>query len=158
MMSMQLDDQVADDDFQLDGFVPYLLNRITNRLNKNLTDALRAVDLTVPQWRVLGVLHAGRGGSLNEISTYAVIDQSTLSRTIDRMEEAGLVGRRRRVSDGRVVGVLLTEKGQDLFARIWPIAEEQYLNAMQGIDEEEARAFVRTLRRILENVRETPFA
>lgn len=158
MMSMQLDDQVADDDFQLDGFVPYLLNRITNRLNKNLTDALRAVDLTVPQWRVLGVLQAGRGGSLNEISTYAVIDQSTLSRTIDRMEEAGLVGRRRRVSDGRVVGVLLTEKGQDLFARIWPIAEEQYLNAMQGIDEEEARAFVRTLRRILENVRETPFA
>lgn len=158
MMSVQLDDQVADDDFQLDGFVPYLLNRITNRLNKNLTDALRDANLTVPQWRVLAVLHAGRGRSLNELSTYSVIDQSTLSRTIDRMEEAGLVGRQRRVSDGRVVGVLLTDEGRALFGRIWPIAEEQCLTALQGIDEDEARAFVRTLRRILENVRETPFA
>ncbi len=145
-------------EFELDGFVPYLFNRIVNRMNRNLTEALREADLTVPEWRVLAVLQAGRGHSLGELATYTVIEQSTLSRTVDRMQAAGLVRRQSRPGDGRIVDVQLTEAGRRVFARIWPIAEAQCRAAMRDVGEDEARAFVGTLRKILANVRETPFA
>lgn len=145
-------------DFELDGFVPYLFNRIVNRMNRNLTEALRAAGLTVPDWRVLAVLRAGRGHSLGELATYTVIEQSTLSRIIDRLQAAGLVVRRSRPGDGRIVDVALTGAGRRLFERIWPIAEAQCRTALRGIGEDEARAFVGTLRKMLANVRETPFA
>lgn len=144
--------------FELDGFVPYLFNRIVNRMNRSLTEALRDADLAVPDWRVLAVLRAGRGRSLGELATYTVIEQSTLSRTIDRMQAAGLVIRQSRPGDGRIVDVRLTEAGRRVFERIWPIAEAQCRAALGGIDGDEAQAFVGTLRKVLANVRETPFA
>ena len=99
--------------FALDAFIPYLMNRITNRWNRNLAGAMRAAGITTPQWRVLAVLVAGDGRSLTELAVYTVIDQSTLSRTVDRMEEGGLVRRRVRADDGRYTEIHLELKDEN---------------------------------------------
>lgn len=151
-------DDVARDDFALDSFAPYLLNRITHRMNASLLKALREMKLTVPQWRVLAVLWAKDGRSLNELAVYTVIDQSTLSRTIDRMAAKALVERRTRADDQRFVEVWLTDAGRRAFKRVWPIARAQYAMAIEGLDGKELGAFIATLRKILANVRATPFA
>lgn len=143
--------------FVLDQFVPYFLNRITNRLNKDLTDALRGIGLSVPQWRVISVLTVKDGRTLSELSVYTITDQSTLSRVIDRMEAAGLVKRKPRADDGRFVEVWLTKQGAARFDTIWPVAARQYRNAVQGIDGAELDAFIATLHKILANIRRSSF-
>lgn len=143
--------------FVLDQFVPYFLNRITNRLNKDLTDALRAIGLSVPQWRVISVLTVKDGRSLSELAVYTIIDQSTLSRVIDRMEAADLVKRKPRADDGRFIEVWLTRQGAALFDVIWPVAAQQYRNAVHGIDADELDAFIDTLHKILANIRRSSF-
>ncbi len=147
----------ASGEFVLDEFVPYYLNRITTRLNKDLADALRDIDVSTPQWRVISVLNERDGRSLSELSAYTITDQSTLSRIIDRMKDSGLVERRARLGDGRYIEVFLTARGRAVFERIWPIAASQYRHAVAGLSDDELAALVTTLKRILANIRNSRF-
>ena len=78
----------------LDDFLPYVFNRVTNRLNLNLLEVLRPRGITVPRWRVLAVLGARDGRNIGELSAFTIIEQPTLSRVVGQMERDGLVSRR----------------------------------------------------------------
>jgi DNA-binding MarR family transcriptional regulator len=142
---------------RLDDFLPYLLNRIVNRLNMALAEDLKTIGATVPEYRVLAVLMARDGRSVNELSVYTVIEQSTLSKLLLRMESSGLIARHNDASDGRVVNVYLTDAGRAVFAKVLPGALDHYRTAIRGLDETERASLVRTLHRVLDNVRVSPF-
>lgn len=141
----------------LDDFVPYLLNRISSRLNSDLAEALRELGYTLPDWRVLAVLHVREGRALGELSVYTVIEQSTLSRIVDRMVQAGLVQRRPGARDGRVVELYLTAAGRCAFDEILPLALEHYRRAVSGLDAAELEQLVALLHRVLDNVRSSDY-
>lgn len=145
-----------DDAFVLDMFVPYLMNRVTNRMNMKLLEALRPLRIGPPQWRVLAVLHSRGKLSLTALSVYTVVGHSTLSRTIGRMARAGLVGRSPDPQDGRYTEIALTPAGEAMFARVWPVALDQARRAVDGMETEERMAFIGSLRRMLTNLRESP--
>ncbi len=141
----------------LDDFPPYLLNRIVNRLNTNLTDELKTIGVTLQQYRILAVLVARDERNVGELAVYTVTEQSTLSKMLDRMEEAGLVVREPDPKDRRVVQISITESGQAAYERILPIAMKHYHRALLGLTEEEHETLVDLLHRVLENVRRSPF-
>jgi DNA-binding MarR family transcriptional regulator len=93
------------------------------------------------------------GLTINELSVYAVTEQSTMSRTLESLEQAGLVRRAGRATDGRVREIYLTEAGRAEFDRAWPAMYAGYRRMFAGIPGEERRAFVATLQKILRNVR-----
>ena len=142
---------------RLDDFLPYLLNRIVNRLNQNLAEDLKAIGVSLQHYRVLAVLVAGEGRTINELAVYTVTDQSTLSKLLDRMEAKGLVRRRPDSSDGRAVNIHLTARGRKAYAEILPLALNHYERAIKGLTKPERRALVDTLGHVLENVRQSPF-
>ena len=51
-----------------------------------------------------------------------------MSRTLDALEEQGLVVRQRRPEDMRVRDVDITQAGRDAFARVWPTMHDLLLN------------------------------
>ncbi len=102
----------------LNQFDPYLLNRISARWNADMAEVVKAHDLTTARMRALAVLSVAPGLTINELSVYAVTEQSTLSRNLDAMEEQGLIRRRMRAEDGRVREIHLTEKGRETFRRL----------------------------------------
>ena len=144
-------------DLSLDDFLPYLLNRISNRLNIDLAEDLREAGVTPQYWRVLATLHVAGGRSIGELSVYTITEQSTLSRTVDRMAQAGLVERRAPPEDARVAKVYLTAAGRETFDRILPVAIGHYRRAVAGLDEAEHRTLVDTLHKVLDNIRATPY-
>ena len=89
-------------DIVLERILPYLMNCLTFRLNQLLNQDLRKLGLTISNWRILAVLDVNETASINELVEYAMIEQSTVSRLISRMEEDGLVRRDRIDEDGRV--------------------------------------------------------
>ena len=52
---------------------------------------------------------------------------------------------------------LMTEKGGDAYARLWPHMAEAYGAMFKGIDAAEKEAFVATLRTMLRNIRKHDF-
>ena len=147
----------GDMDFALGEFVPYLLTRITSRLSKSLAEALKEVGLTPPFWRVLAVLHDGGRRNLTELSVYTAIDQSTLSRVIDRMEAQLLIIRRVSPDDARAHEVQITPHGQEKLTEILPVATAQYDWAVRNLSERELAELRQTLGKILASIRVSPY-
>lgn len=135
-------------------FAPYLMNRIMGRYNANLQDALRAQNLSTVKMRTLAVLAVVPGLTINELSVYAVTEQSTMSRTLESMEKAGLVRREARAKDARVREIYLTDAGRAEFDRVWPTMHARYAEMFSDIDEAERAAFVATLQKVLRNIRQ----
>src|ERR1700684_1843629 len=81
-------------------FAPYLMNRIMERWNGNLAEALKLHNMSTTMMRALAVLSISSPVTINELSAYAVTEQSTMSRTLDILEAQGLVRRQRR-GEGR---------------------------------------------------------
>jgi DNA-binding MarR family transcriptional regulator len=111
-------------DFQLEQHIFYWLTEIIGRRNRLLAPALKPFGLRVPEWRVLASLHSRHKASFKELAELASFDQTTLSRTIDRMVAGGLVARLSDVADMRVTRLALTAKGEALFHDLWPTVNE----------------------------------
>ena len=137
----------------LNHFVPYLLNRVAATWNADMAGELRTFDLTTPQMRTLAVLGINSGLTINELSTLAVTEQSTMSRTLDTLEARGFVSRRSRPSDLRVREVEITAAGREAFDAFWPVMFQHYEQMFRGIGEDEFSQFVATLQKVLRNNR-----
>jgi len=102
--------------------ISYRIAHLAHHTNMLVTDYLTPLKLTLPQCRVLIVLHYYGKLTIGDISRHALIRQSTLSRVVDRMEELKLVKRNSKSGNRRLVHVSLAKKGQDMYETISPFA------------------------------------
>ena len=137
----------------LENFEPYLMNRIMGRYNETLRDRVSAMGLTTVKMRALAVLSIVNGPRIRELSVYAVIEQSTLSRALDSLHAEGLIRRESDGKDSRATRIYLTDEGRETFEQLWPDIAEAYEQMFRGIEPEDRAAFLSTLKQILLNVR-----
>ncbi|MFZ5710777.1 MAG: MarR family winged helix-turn-helix transcriptional regulator [Pseudomonadota bacterium] len=137
----------------LQNFAPYLMNRIMGRYNASLRDEMAALGLTTPKMRALAVLSVVERPTIRELSVYTVTEQSTLSRALDALAAEGLVRRETDPSDSRAVRVHATGEGRAAFEALWPHMSAAQARMFRGIGEDERRAFVETLQKMLANIR-----
>ncbi|TPK70016.1 MarR family transcriptional regulator [Mesorhizobium sp. B2-4-15] len=137
----------------LQQFAPYLMNRIMGRYNATLRDDFRRQGLTISQVRTLAVLSVTDGVTVNDLSVYTVIEQSTLSRTLDTLEGQGFVRREQGVTDSRIRHVFLTDEGRAEFTRAWPAMHDAFEAMFDDVDDAEYAALIATLQKILKNIR-----
>ena len=137
----------------LQNFAPYLMNRIMGRYNQSLRSALSEFGLTTPKMRSLAVLSVVDGILIRELAIYAVIEQSTLSRTLDKLEGSRLIRRETDPDDNRATRIFITKQGRSTFEKIWPTMAMGYEEMFRDIPGDERAAFVKTLQKILHNVR-----
>ncbi|MGK9169270.1 MarR family transcriptional regulator [Inquilinus limosus] len=137
----------------LNQFAPYLMNRVMARWNANMSEALKAHDMTTTKMRALAILSISSTLTINELSVYAVTEQSTMSRTLDALEEQGYIRRQPRAEDMRVRDIAITEEGRAVFDTVWPTMYALLTQMFEGVDGDEYVAFVATLHKILRNIR-----
>src|SRR3954469_19152581 len=111
----------------LNQFAPYLMNRVISRWNANLADELKALDITTAKMRALAILSITPSTTINELSVFAVTEQSTMSRTLDSLEEQGYIRRQPRAEDMRVRDVSITQEGRAAFEKLWPSMYDLFL-------------------------------
>ena len=137
----------------LANYAPYLMNRIMGRYNASLRDEMASLGLTTPKMRALAVLSVVEAPLIRELAVYAVTDPSTLSRALDQLQTDGLIRREADSADSRAVRVYITEAGRAAFETLWPHMAVAQARMFRGIPEEERRAFVTTLQKMLANIR-----
>ncbi len=119
----------------IDDFTPYLLYRVTSKLNAKLMGKLRASRINPSQWRVLSVLRAYGTLSVGKIVEFTLMEQPTVSRVVAQLEQEGRVVRRWSASDSRVAEVTLTEPGVEAFNEIYPTALRHQSLAFPGLQQ-----------------------
>ncbi len=100
------------EEFELEEFVPYIVSTLSRQFATLLEKSLKEKGLSISNWRVLLCLSKYEKRTLNEIVDYTLLPQSTLSRSLNRMEERGLISRTRRRNDHRTYDIEITKVGQ----------------------------------------------
>lgn len=137
----------------LSNYAPYLMNRIMGRYNASLREEMSQLGLTTPKMRALAVLSVVEAPLIRELAVFAVTDPSTLSRALDQLQTDGLIRREADAADSRAVRVIITEAGRATFDTLWPQMAAANARMFRGISEDERRAFVGTLHKMLANIR-----
>jgi len=108
----------AADDLKLDAQLCFALYAASNAMTRLYRDRLEPLGLTYPQYLVMLVLWEQDGLTVKAIGERLHLDSGTLTPMLKRMEQAGLVERRRDATDERQVAVSLTVDGRALKADI----------------------------------------
>lgn len=110
---------------------------------------LDEIDLTYTQYITMLVLWEQEELTLNELGSYLYLDSGTLTPLIKRMEQKGLVSRKRATNDERKVYISLTKKGLDLQEQAKDIPFK--VASCYNLDEEEAKTLYKLLYKLIEN-------
>jgi MarR family transcriptional regulator, organic hydroperoxide resistance regulator len=138
--------------FDLDQFLPYLINRAGVRLAVNFARDIADTGVALQEWRVLAVLAAAGEQRLSDLAGLTSIDLSTLSRLVTRMARQGLVTRLDGKADRRERRIALTASGRDRTRAIIPTARRYERLALAGLSAAEEQTLKRLLRRVFANL------
>ncbi len=102
----------------LDNQLCFALYRATRAVQRSYAPHLAELGLTYPQYLAMLVLWEAEGPlTVGALGERLHLDSGTLTPLLKRLEDAGLVERRRDADDERRVNVVLTRAGRALRAR-----------------------------------------
>lgn len=138
--------------FDLDHHIFFWLTQVIGARDRRLAQILRQHGLRVPEWRTLAALAARQRCTMSELAELTTIDRTTLTRTIDRLEQIELIVRLADSHDMRVTRLALTAAGERLFAQLQPEQELINQSAFTGLPPGAADMMRWTLARMKENL------
>lgn len=112
-----------DDLLKIDNFVCFALYSAGHAFTRLYKPLLEPLGLTYPQYLVMAVLWEKDGPTVGEIGEKLLLESSTLTPLLKRLEAAGLVKRTRDRDDERVVRIQLTPEGAALKQKAVSIPE-----------------------------------
>lgn len=133
----------------------FLLHDATRLVRKRFELRGQAFGLSSAQWRLL--VHLVREGEASQarMGELLEIEPISVSRLIDRMEQAGWVERGADPADRRVRLVRPSEKAIGAFAEVKAVAGEIYEEALQGLSAEDREILMRGLATVAANLTKT---
>jgi MarR family transcriptional regulator, organic hydroperoxide resistance regulator len=107
----------AKDPLLLEQQLCFALYRASRAVIRAYGELLEPLGVTYPQYLVLLALWEEEGIPVKRLGEMLVLDSATLTPLLKRLEQRGIVERRRDAEDERVVRIFLTESGQALRAQ-----------------------------------------
>jgi len=95
-------------------FPLYAASRLTTQI---YTPLLNELGITYPQYLVLMVLWQHKEQTVNEICSKLLLETNTVTPLLKRLEQKGILTRKRSEADERSVIISLTEEGEALKER-----------------------------------------
>jgi MarR family transcriptional regulator for hemolysin len=132
----------------------FLLHDIARLLRKRFDQRARSLGLSRSQWQVLVHLERHQGINQSGLAEILEIENITLGRLVDRLEEAGWVERRPDRKDRRAHLLYTTRKVAPVMERMHKLAEETRREALAGLTPEQHEALVDALVHIRGNISE----
>jgi DNA-binding MarR family transcriptional regulator len=139
-------------DHQFDRSIGYLVSDVARLMRDYFDRRARALGLTRAQWRVLA--HLGRNEGINQttMADLLEVENITLGRHVDRLEEAGWVERRRDPTDRRAWRLYLSEKAHPMFDRMRMLIAETEAATLAGFPPDESERLVDALMAMKNNL------
>jgi len=130
----------------------FLLHDASRLLRRRFEARGQRHGLSSAQWRLL--VHLAREGSASQarIAELLEIEPISVSRLVDRMEQAGWVERGSDPKDRRVRLLQPSQKAMDAFEEVRLIAGEIYDRALEGLDAGERALLMRGLETVVANL------
>jgi DNA-binding MarR family transcriptional regulator len=138
------------------------LNELTGLLRQVLLELTHAVDrtlvsraLTLAKAMPLVALLDGDRHTSSSIARQVRCDAGAMTRTIDELEDRGLITRARSLDDRRVVHLQLTETGQEVARDVPAVLQEAMAANLACLADDERQMLTGLLRRVCAHAQAT---
>jgi MarR family transcriptional regulator, organic hydroperoxide resistance regulator len=128
------------------------LTLAARRHRSRMAAHLSSIGLFPGQDQVLRALVHSDGLTMGEIATLLNIRPPTASKMVARMGIEGLIERRSKGDDARLVAVFITPEGQTRSADINSIAKRIEKEALAGMDDKDMRRLRKLLKKVAKNM------
>jgi DNA-binding MarR family transcriptional regulator len=129
--------------------LPYLLSDSARLLRRAFDAHVRELGMTSPQARLLLILHVTEGENQGFYAERLEVEPISLTRMIDRMEDAGLIERHRDPADRRAWRLHLTERSRQVIDQVRACLaglEDEMLSGLSASQREELGTTLETIR------------
>lgn len=130
----------------------FLISDVSRLMRRRFDERARLIGVTRAQWRTLTTLSRHEGANQGTLADLLEVEPISLCRMIDRLEEAGLVERRRDPGDRRAWLIFLTDKAKPIITELRTLADGLFTYALSGVDETARSATMATLNAIHANL------
>jgi DNA-binding MarR family transcriptional regulator len=123
------------------------LLRTASIVNRALERVVEPAGLSLAQYNALRII---RGAGADGIATLSIRDRmidegTTITRLLDKLEEASLISRERALPDRRQVICIVTAQGKRLLDRLDPIVDAADAAVMSALDKSQLVPFIAML-------------
>jgi DNA-binding MarR family transcriptional regulator len=139
----------TDDALLLEQQLCFALYNASRALIRAYGPLLEPLGLTYPQYLVMLVLWEEKSASVKALGERLALDSGTLTPLLKRLEERGLITRRRDPDDERVVRIELTTEGQKLRSKARRVPAGLACRTGFDVNDERDRARLARLRQEL---------
>ena len=127
----------------------WMINVIANKASKDFDTELKEHGLTIALWPTLMWLWEEEGITQRDIAAKSKVENSTTTRTLDKLEKLELVERRADPNSRRSFRIYLTEKGKALEEQLIPIPTRLNKELMNELDAEEKQQMIKLLQKMV---------
>lgn len=119
--------------------------------HRAVMEQAKNIGLTSGQPKILEFLSMCDGVEQKVIAEHCEIESATAGSILTRMENAGLIERKRLDGNRRSIYVFITERGREAAEKVKAIFAEVERRAFEGIPDDEKEVLCRNLRKIYQN-------
>lgn len=136
--------------FNLDDFLPYLVNVLANRLSVDLARVYQSrFGIGIPEWRLLAHLSGNTKVSVRDVYERVSMDKVKVSRAAARLEAGGFILKEVHPTDRRLIELQLSDRGRALFAKIAPLALAYEDEVLSRLSASEQKVFISVVRKLI---------
>jgi len=132
--------------------IGFLLNDSARLFRRAFNARTRGMGITALQWRLITYLKRHEGIRQGPLAELIEVEPITLSRMVDRLEEAGLIERRADPTDRRAWRLHLTSRAADLLHGARDLAETLTEEATEGLSAAELDQLITLVERVRANL------
>jgi len=162
-MSVQNDAQVntdldtnrfkpASDGFEFREYPFYWVMRLGNRYTHLMEAQLKKLGMNITSWRVGLILRENGEISMSDVAEHAVGRLPTITKTVYRMQEQGLVSVSQNKQDGRVTMVNITPAGIETINQLIANTARIIDRAFEGLSAQETTELNKRLKQVFDNL------
>ncbi|HZK43685.1 MAG TPA: MarR family transcriptional regulator [Syntrophomonadaceae bacterium] len=134
---------------ELNNYLCFTLRHCMKKIDKNLNERLEEYEISIPQSFILFCLLEDDGITLKEIGNRSLIDSSSMTVLVDKLENEGLVARKLDPQDRRAIRVFITPAGKALAEEVTEIGREFNVKLYDLLGEGNQKEFTHGIRNLL---------
>lgn len=133
----------------LNTFLCFCMRAAMKKIDRNLSVKFEEYGVSIPQSFILFSLEEENGITLKEIGNRTLIDSSSMTVLVDKLEKDNLVERQLDPQDRRAIRVFITEKGKKIAEEVSTIGSDFNAYLYDLLGEGNQKEFIHGIKNII---------
>lgn len=122
-----------------------------SRLNAHLNRSLASMNISIPEWKLLGQLHEFGDVKLSMLAELLSYDPPMVTKLVKQLEKKGYVLRKADKIDERAKIITITRSGTEIVQDAEPFVKKAMAQVLDGVSREHLLIYLKVLTAIVKN-------